>query len=43
VAGFISNIATQGYYRTEISNSLMLVAGVFVSVILLTVVLGVIV
>jgi len=43
VAGFTSNIVTQGYYRTEISNSLMLVAGVFVSVVLLTVVLGVIV
>jgi len=43
VAGFISNIVTQGYYRTKISNSLVVVAVAFVSVILLTVVLGVIV
>ncbi len=38
VAGFISNIATQGYYRTRISRTLMVVTSLAIIVILLIVV-----
>ncbi len=42
VAGFISNIATQGYYRTGISNSVVIGVAFLVALILLNVVLVII-
>ena len=42
VAGFISNIATQGYYRTKISNTLLAIAALVVGLILLNVVMSII-
>jgi len=38
VAGFISNVATQGYYRTKISNTVLAIAALVVASILLVVV-----
>ena len=42
VAGFVSNIATQGYYRTKISNTSLAVAALVVGLILLNVVMSIV-
>ena len=42
IAGFISNIATQGYYRTKISNTSLAVAALVVGLILLNVVMSIV-
>ena len=42
IAGFVSNIATQGYYRTKISNTSLAVAALVVGLILLNVVMSIV-